>query len=74
MAPGSPGAMCYRTLVLVVVIAMRSVAVPVMDVIHVILVSNCLVTAVGAVNMIGVAVGFVFGAGHVRNAIAHMRI
>lgn len=59
---------------LVVVIAVRSVAVPVMDVIHVILVSDCLVTAVGAVNMIGVAVGFVFGTGHAPNAIAHMRI
>jgi len=74
MAPGSPGAMCYRTLVLVVVIAVRCVAVPVMDVIHMVLVSNCLVTAVGSVNMIGVVVGFVFGAGHVHQAIAHMRI
>nr|WP_182878590.1 hypothetical protein [Mycobacteroides abscessus] len=59
---------------LVVVIAMRCVAMPVVDVIHVILVSNCFVAAVRAVDVVGMAVGFVLGARHGYDRIANMRI
>lgn len=65
--------MC-RALVFVVVIAVRSVAVPVVDVIHVIFVSNCLVTAVRAVNVVWMGMGFMFGARHDQYRIAYMRI
>lgn len=59
---------------LVVVIAMRGVAVPVVDVIHVVLVSDCLVAAVGAVDVVGMVVGLVLSAGHAVNTIADMRM
>ncbi|TDZ79507.1 hypothetical protein DE4585_03253 [Mycobacteroides salmoniphilum] len=59
---------------LVVVIAMRGVAVPVVDVIHVVLVSDCLVAAAGAVDVVGMVVGLVLGAGHALNTIADMRM
>lgn len=59
---------------LVVVIAVRGVAVPVVDVVHVVLVGDCLVAAVGAVDVVGMVVGLVLGAGHVANTIADMRM
>ncbi len=59
---------------LVVVIAVRGVAVPVVDVIHVVLVGDCLVAAVGAVDVVGMVVGLVLGAGHAANTIADMRM
>lgn len=75
MAPGHPRGPCrYRALVLVVVIAVRGVAVTIVDVIHVILVSNCFVATIGAVSVIGMAVGFVLGARHGYDRIAHMRM
>jgi hypothetical protein len=61
-------------LVLVVVIAVRCVAMPVVDVVHVIVVGNCLVTAIRAVNMIRMRVGLVLGARHVDETIAYMRM
>ncbi|MBB4855828.1 hypothetical protein HNP40_003237 [Mycobacteroides chelonae] len=39
-----------------------------------IFVSNCLVTAVRAVNVVGMGMGFMFGARHVQYRIAYMRI
>ncbi len=53
---------------------MRGVAVPVVDVIHVVLVSDCLVAAVGAVDVVGMVVGLVLSAGHAVNTIADMRM
>ncbi len=70
----SGGHFVYRALVLVVVIAVRGVAVPVVDVIHVVLVSNCFVAAVRAVNVVGVVVGLVLGAGHTSDPTSDMRI
>lgn len=55
-------------------IAVRGVAVPVVDVIHVVLVRNCLVAAVRAVNVVGVVVGLVLGAGHASDPTSDMRI
>ncbi|TDZ94418.1 hypothetical protein CCUG62472_02612 [Mycobacteroides salmoniphilum] len=59
---------------LVVVIAVRGVAVPVVDVVHVVLVSNCLVAAVRAVDVVGMVVGLVLSTGHAFNTIADMRM
>ncbi len=74
MAPGFRRPFGCRVLVLVVVIAVRCLAMPVVDVIHVILVSNCFVAAVRAVDVVGMAVGFVLGARHGYDRIANMRI
>ncbi|QCH23263.1 hypothetical protein DSM43276_01519 [Mycobacteroides salmoniphilum] len=59
---------------LVVVIAVWGVAVPVVDVVHVVLVSNCLVAAVRAVDVVGMVVGLVLSTGHAFNTIADMRM
>ncbi|TEA03857.1 hypothetical protein CCUG60884_02717 [Mycobacteroides salmoniphilum] len=59
---------------LVVVIAVRGVAVPVVDVVHVVLVSNCLLAAVRAVDVVGMVVGLVLSTGHAFNTIADMRM
>ncbi|MUM16104.1 hypothetical protein BI330_06955 [Mycobacterium sp. CBMA 623] len=59
---------------LVVVITMRGVAVSVVNIIHVIVVGNGLVAALGAVNMIGVAVRLVLGARHDIDTRPHMRM
>ncbi len=57
--------------VLVVVIAMRGVTMPVVDVIHVIVVLHRLVTAIGSVGVLGVLVCLVLSA---RHNYEHMRM
>lgn len=55
-------------------IAVLSVPMPIMQVVHVVVVLNRLVAAVGAVDVLGVRMGVVFGISHRIEAINNMHV